>query len=440
MSQRIGKYEVIRRIGEGSSSNVYLCRDPFMQTQVAVKVSKPEALRDPRYAHIYRKLFSVEAQLAGKLRHPHIAAILDAVDEDDLKYIVIEYVRGGTLEKYCEPNNLLPLGKVAELMFKCTRALEFAHRLGITHRDIKPANILCVEEAGDVRDVKITDFGTAMDEAQDTTLVAGIGSPAYMSPEQIREGMLSHQTDIYSLGVVMYQLLTGHLPFEAPNNAGMVYQVLHVDAPTPCMHRPELPENFERIVMKAIAKNCAQRYDTWEAFATDLADAARVQPTSRDSEDIAEAERFDLLKRLRFFEAFDDVQLWEVVHFADWRRAPPHQVLFSEGETGSDFLIVAEGQVRVTRRGRLLNILGPGECVGEMTYLARLNEAHETAASSSAHVTRSADVTTTSPCTLMRISTTALSRASSACQLSFNRAFIGLLVERLQLANQRLST
>ena len=438
MDQRIGKYEVLRRIGEGSSSVVWLCRDPFANRKVAVKVAKPEALRDPRHSHIYAKLFSVEAHLAGKLHHPHVAEIYDAADEGDLKYTVIEYVPDGTLERFCRPDRLLPIDKVVEVMFKCSRALDYAHRLGITHRDIKPANILIVEENGEVRDVKITDFGTAMNIAEDTTIVAGIGSPAYMSPEQIAEGTLTHQTDIYSLGVVMYQLLTGHLPFEAPNNAAMVYQVLHTEAPPARTRRPELPEALERIVQRAMNKNLKVRYATWEEFATDLAEASRTSPDKASaSREVADTERYNLLKRLRFFEGFDDVLCWEVVRFADWLRAPPSHVLFADGEAGSHFFILAEGQVRVSRKGRLLNILEAGECVGEMGFLGEFGHGSK---EPGAQTLRSADVTTLVSCTLIRISPQMLSRASQGCQLAFNRAFLGLLAERLRMANQRISS
>lgn len=436
MDQRIGKYEILRRIGEGSSSTVWLCRDPFADRKVAVKLAKPEALRDPRHSHIYAKLFSVEAHLAGKLHHPHIAEIFDAADEGDVKYTVIEYVPDGTLERYCRPDRLLPTEKVVEVMFKCSRALDYAHRVGVTHRDIKPANILVVAEGGEIRDVKITDFGTAMNIAEDTTIVAGIGSPAYMSPEQIAEGTLTHQTDIYSLGVVMYQLLTGHLPFEAPNNAAMVYQVLHTDPPTARTRRPELPEALDRIVARAMARNLDQRYATWDQFASDLAEIARTSPESSRSREVADTERFNLLKRLRFFEGFDDVQLWEVVRFADWMRVPPSHLLFAEGESGTHFFIIAQGQVRVSRKGRLLNLLDAGECVGEMGYLAELDSSK---GDRNEHALRSADVNTMVPCTLIRVSPQTLRRASHACQLAFNRAFLGLLAERLRMANQRLS-
>lgn len=440
MEQRIGKYEVLRRIGEGSSSVVWLCRDSFANRKVAVKVAKPEALRDPRHAHIYAKLFSVEAHLAGKLHHPHVAEIYDAADEDDLKYTVMEYVPGGTLERFCRPDRLLPLDKVVEAMFKCSRALEYAHRLGITHRDIKPANILVVEQDGEIRDIKITDFGTAMNVSEDTTVVAGIGSPAYMSPEQISEGALSHQTDIYSLGVVMYQLLSGHLPFEAPNNASMVYQVLHTEPPALRVRRPDLPEALEKIVHRAMAKDIKQRYSTWEQFASDLAEYARMGTEFRRTREVADTERFNLLKRLRFFEAFDDVQMWEVVRFADWMRVPTNHMLFAEGEAGSHFFILAEGQVRVSRKGRLLNLLDAGECVGEMAYLGSLAKYRGNTGAADEGTARSADVVTTVPCTLIRVSNQTLGRASAPCQLSFNQSFLGLLTERLRLANERLST
>jgi serine/threonine protein kinase len=150
---QIGKYPVVRKLGEGATSEVWLCNDPFNLRDVAIKVAFPESLRDPARGRVYRKLFLTEAKLAGKLQHPHICQIYDAVAEENLHYLVMEYVDGGTLEKYCSPDTLLSVERTVEIVFKCTCALEFAHKLGVTHRDIKPANILHTGET----DVKITE-------------------------------------------------------------------------------------------------------------------------------------------------------------------------------------------------------------------------------------------------------------------------------------------
>ncbi|MFA7322441.1 MAG: serine/threonine-protein kinase, partial [Dokdonella sp.] len=211
--ERIGKYEIRSKLGEGATSIVYLGYDPFAEREVAVKAIFPEVLRDKERGKLYRNLLMTEASLAGKLMHPHIVQIFDAVVAEEQSYIVMEFVKGGTLEPFCSPSTLLPVDRLVEMIFKCTRALDYAVRAGITHRDIKPANILLVN-AGDSDervsgDIKISDFGAAMLSSgeQTRTQVSGVGSPAYMSPQQVRDMTLNHQTDIYSLGVVMYQLL-----------------------------------------------------------------------------------------------------------------------------------------------------------------------------------------------------------------------------------------
>ncbi|MGB7541135.1 MAG: serine/threonine-protein kinase, partial [Burkholderiales bacterium] len=249
--QQFGKYEVRKRLGKGATSEVYLCLDPFANRDVAVKVVFEDLLKDGgESAKLSRKLFVTEASLAGKLRHPHIVQIYDAVVDTGMSYIVMEYVSGGTLEPFCNKDKLLPIDKIVEIIFKCTRALGFANRIGITHRDIKPANILLAGET----DIKISDFGAALMAASDQTQVNGIGSPAYMSPQQIKEQPLNHQTDIYSLGVVMYQLLTGTLPFMATNSFSMMYQITNVEPTSPSSHRKEILPSIDNIVKKAMQK------------------------------------------------------------------------------------------------------------------------------------------------------------------------------------------
>jgi len=229
----LGKYRLIRKLGQGATSTVYLGHDPFANREVAIKVLKQEILNDPKMGKMYQRQLDNEASLAGKLSHPHIVAIYDALISDDTSYIVMEYVSGGTLEKYAEPNNLLSVDRVVEYMFKCCRALNYAQFNGVIHRDIKPANMLLTMDG----DIKISDMGAALLLNIEQTQISNIGSPGYMSPEQVRGEVLTHQTDIYSLGVVMYRLLTGHTPFQADNLANLCQQILHA-TPLPLRSPP----------------------------------------------------------------------------------------------------------------------------------------------------------------------------------------------------------
>jgi serine/threonine protein kinase len=422
--EQIGKYPVKKKLGEGATSEVFLCDDPFNSRDVAIKVVFEDRLDQGDGGKLTRKLFITEASLAGKLNHPHIVQIYDAVVAEDMSYIVMEYVPGGTLEQYCERDKLLPIDKVVEIIFKCTRALDFAHRLGITHRDIKPANILVTGET----DIKISDFGAALMASGDQTQVSGIGSPAYMSPQQIKEHPLNHQTDIYSLGVVMYQLLTGALPFQASNNFSMMYQITNVEPSLPSSYRKEIPLSVDKIVRKAMQKDLDRRYETWEAFSYDLAEAFRSEQLSNRTEEVADTEKFNTLRSLSFFNEFADPELWEVMRISAWDNLPAGTTIMQDGDKGDFFCILASGEVKVTKKKKLLNLLTAGECFGEMAYLSRSGNE------------RSADVMTMNDSRVIRIKTEDLDGASDTCRHRFDRAFMAILVERLTLANIRLTS
>lgn len=425
MIRKLGKYELIKKLGEGASSTVYLAHDPFAQRDVAIKVATPEVLNDAKKGKLYTHLFLNEASLVGKLNHPHIVQIYDAVVAEKLCYIVMEYVAGGTLEAYVQPSRLLAVNRVVEIIFKCTRALNFAHRLGITHRDIKPANILLVGET----DIKISDFGAAITNGHnERTQVSGIGSPAYMSPEQVLESPLDHRTDIYSLGVVMFQLLTGRLPFEADNQFNMVYQIIHSEAPKPSALRTGLPPALDAIVGKAMAKDSATRYQTWEAFAQDLARAVRQRQLQQTRAEFVDTEKYDILRALPFFADFSDVEIWEVMRFSEWRRADPGSFIMHDGEPGDFFCFLAEGQLKVSKGGKTLNILVKGDCFGEMALISRQNPP-----------VRGADVVALSSADIVTVRGEALQQASETCRMHFYQGFVQVLANRLALANQRLA-
>ena len=425
--KKIGKYDLIREIGHGATATVYLGNDPFAQRDVAIKVASPDILRNPEKGKLYTHLFLNEASLVGKLSHPHIVQIYDAVVAESLCYIVMEYVQGGTLESYCSPGRLLPIERLVEIIFKCTRALDFAYRIGITHRDIKPANILFAGASPESGDIKISDFGAALVDAPDRTQVSGIGSPAYMSPQQVRELPLDHQTDIYSLGVVMYQLLTGQLPFQASTNYNIVYQIINTEPMPPSAIRSEVPEILDAIVSRAMAKDTADRYPTWEEFAHDLAQAFRNKQLTSPSRDFADSEKFDTLRGLPFFDDFTDVEIWEVLRFSKWNSVKPEEVIMHDGEPGDFFCFLAEGELKVTKNGRILNLLMTGDCFGEMAVISK-----------GLHI-RGADVVALTESKIVTVKGEALKKASEACRMHFYQAFLEVLAGRLSLANARLA-
>ena len=419
---KIGKYTVVSKLGEGATSEVYLCHDPFASRDVAIKVVFPDDVIDADNRKLFKKLFITEASLAGKLTHPHIVQIYDAVVDEGMSYVVMEYIDGGTLEPFSRSDNLLPIETIVEIIFKCTRALDFANRSGVIHRDIKPANILLHGET----DIKISDFGSALMTASDSTQISGIGSPAYMSPQQIKEHPLNLQTDIYSLGVVLYQLLTGQLPFQASNNFSMMYQITNVEPQPPSSLRTEIPPIVDKIVRKAMQKELEQRYQNWEDFSQDLAGVFLTEQVAKAKEEFADSEKFNTLRALSFFVNFTDAELWEVLRISRWEDCKPGKALMQEGETGDFFCLLASGEVKVMKRKKLLNILSAGECFGEMAYIARNGGE------------RTADVLSMSDARVITIGTADLDNASDSCRHKFDRAFMSILVERLSLANTRL--
>ena len=422
LPEKVGKYPVIREIGRGGTSRVYLGRDPFANREVAIKLVSASDGIDSDLRRRFHKVFVNEASLVGKLMHPHIMAIYDADASDDFSYIVMEYVDGPTLEHFCNVSSLLPVDRIVEIAFKCSLALEFAHRHGIIHRDIKPANILI----GAHGDIKISDFGVALHTGGQHTHLQGVGSPAYMSPEQVQDKELSHQTDIYSLGVVMYQLLTGKLPFIAANKASLLYQIINIEPSPPSTHRTDIPALLDKVVMHALKKNPSERHQTWGEFSRELTQTYRHLALPPDS--ISDTEKFNAIKALDFFRGFRDVEIWETVRIAAFRRIQPEKLIIREGDIGENFYVIAAGQARVTKANSELDILDAGDCFGEILYFEE---------SKAKRVTTIASI---SALTIIEIKAFALQKASDACQKQFNKAFLRILINRLSTASDRLSS
>ncbi|MBI4294241.1 MAG: protein kinase [Betaproteobacteria bacterium] len=420
LSLQVGKYDIQKLLGAGATGTVYLATDTFSGNEVALKTIEPEVFHDPEFGTVYRAQFLNEASLAGKLRHPHIVAILDAVVQEDSGYIAMEFVTGGDLSKYVRAPNLLPVADVIQIGFKCCGALDYAFREGVVHRDVKPANIM----VADGTDVKISDFGAALLRKMHVVQTAAMGSPYYMSPEQIEERDLTHHADMYSLGVVLYELLTGQRPFEADSLDMLVQKILHQDPAAPSSLRKELPKQIDRVILQALGKAPEQRYETWSEFALALAEIAKlVLPP----EAIPDSEKFLALKHENMLAKLNDAELWELAKAGRWSRVKAKTTLIRENESGQSFFYLAKGGVKVVRQGRLLNVISENEFFGEMAYIR------------GGEMPRHATVEAMEDLLLAEFEPEILAKMSIGARYNLMCALVRNLADRLALANARLT-
>lgn len=419
LSLQIGKYDVQKLLGKGATGTVYLAIDTFSGKEVALKTLEPALFSDPESGAVYRSQFLNEASLAGKLKHPHIVSILDAAVQEDSGYIAMECVMGGALSQFASADNLLPVADVIQIGFKCCGALEYAFREGIVHRDLKPANIMVVQGT----DVKIADFGAAFLRQSAAVQTAAMGSPFYMSPEQIEGGTLTHHSDMYSLGVVLYELLTGRRPFVADNIEGLVKKILQENPVPPSSLRAGLPQAIDRVVLQAMGKKPEHRYPTWAEFAVEL---SKVGQLVLPPEMIPDSAKFVALKSVETLSGLSDAELWELAGAGRWSRVAPNQAIVREDEAGQSFFFLAKGEVKVIRQGRLLNVVSKNEFFGEMAWIR------------GGELPRHATVESMTDLLIAEFEPAALAQMSLGAQLQLTRALVRNLVERLALANTRL--
>ncbi len=264
----LGRYEIERELGRGAMGVVYLGKDPKISRTVAIKTFSYHQFEGRELQDLKARFFR-EAEAAGRLNHPDIVTVYDVGEEADLAYIAMDYAQGKPLSAYGKPNTLLPLPVVLELIARVAEALDYAHGQKIIHRDIKPGNLLYNARTGDL---KITDFGIAKIADDSRTRTGSVmGSPLYMSPEQLKGQKVTGASDIYSLGVTLYRLVSGHTPFQADSLANLTYQVLNKRPRSVREFQPELPEAVVRIINKAIQREPAKRF----ASAAAMAEAVR---------------------------------------------------------------------------------------------------------------------------------------------------------------------
>jgi serine/threonine-protein kinase len=398
-----GRYEVLKKLGQGGSGTVYLARDLFIRRNVAVKVSQP-------VSDGARERFLMEAQSAGRLQHPNIVAIYDAGVCRDFCYITMEYVDGPSLDRSCRKDNLLPLVKVLETVINVCNALDYAHKNGVIHRDMKPSNILIGED--DI--TKITDFSAAQMTEQ-TAPMGFFGTPSYMAPEQLKDEMVSPQSDIFSIGCVLYGLLVGERAFSGDNAFSIMYKTINAE-PRPILGlRPDLPKILDEIMKKAIAKDPKNRYQACTEFAYDLNVALRGLTGAVKDKKLEDV--MDVVHHLPFFRNFSKDQVRELVAASQLLKVRKDKVIMAEGEIDDTFYIIISGRVKVRKDGKDIASIGPGNCFGEMAYIGSQP--------------RVANVLAESDCILMKINAALLDSAPESIQLLFFRNFATTLVQRL---------
>lgn len=413
------RFRILQELGKGANGEVHLAFDNFLQRQVAIKIIRRKAADDPKADRQNRSLWLNETRLAGKLLHPFIVQVMEAGSTDDFDYLIMEYLAGGTLKQFTVPGKLLPLDRVIDILYKVCNALDYANKMGVLHRDIKPENILL----GENNAIKISDFGAAYCNDAEVTQVLFVGSLAFMPPELFRKEIPTLKSDIYAVGVMAYQLLTGMLPFTADSHEGLIYEKLNQDAVPMDARRQDIPPSLRFAVHRAMHRDQAVRYDDWEGFCDDLAIALPQVP--RPEEANFDSAHFNVLRGLPFFFRFTDIELWETVGIGHWQKKEPGETIVQEDVAGRSLFIIIDGEARVTKKGVVINDMGAGECFGEMTYLDETQ------------MVRSATVTAISPMSLVEIEGASLRQASGGLQARFSNAFLRLMVSRLRDADER---
>ena len=363
--------------------------------------------------------------------HPNVARILDGgTTALGQPFFVMELIQGQPLTHYCDEQRL-GIEQRLKLFIDVCNGVQHAHQKGIIHRDLKPGNILV--SLVDGKPVpKIIDFGLARaiegnQRLTDQSLMTGVGqilgTLRYMSPEQAQEEELTHQTDLYSLGVVIYELLAGRTPFQAENLSRLIYRIVH-DAPPPVRTlRADIPPELEAIVMKALARDRAQRYAMGNEMAADLSQA--FDHLDGVEAHVEEQERFESARKLEFFSEFSDAELWEVVRAASGHRFTGGDRIVSEGAIEDFFYIIVSGDVMVKKGSRVLSSLAAGDCFGEMGYFGK--------------VPRSANIVALNDVSALRLGASHVEQVSAGAQLRFLRAFVKTLVSRLGKTSETLA-
>jgi serine/threonine-protein kinase len=414
--RKLGKYDLVEEVGRGAYGVVYRGRDPFVQRDVAIKIALGAA------AEKADDVFFAEARAAGKMNHPYIASLYDAAKEGGQRYIVMEYIQGETLKRFCDPDGpRLKVERVVDIMLKCSLALDYVHKNGVLHKDIKPANIMLTADGTP----KLMDFGiAAAAHAQPGERVSRVeGSPMFMSPEQCRGLPLTAASDLYALGALMYILLTGQPMFVASSPKELFLLVKTTPAPS-LKGVKGIPEGLAAIVDRLLAKDPAARYQSGRELAEELAAVGEHLRTGGRRKSLVISDK--TLKELRFFKAFTGGELKELLDASTTVVNRAGEVIIKEGEMDNCLYILLAGLAEVRKGRQLIALLEKGDVFGEIGFLYA--------------VKRTASVVATTDVMALKVNSTLLEQMSEQCQLHYYKVFTENLILRLALTTDKAAT
>lgn len=417
---RIGRYEILGALGRGNMGEVFRARDPMIDRLVAIKTRRFDLVYEPKDLEFIVKRFFEEARIAGNLVHPSIVTVFDVGQDGDCCYIAMELLDGPNLAAHNKPGSLLPPALIFDLVKQTCRALDFAHLKKVIHRDIKPANLMLVNQ----NEIKITDFGIAVSQRADQTAdLPVLGTPSYMSPEQTKGMKLTNQTDFFSLGIVLFELLCGRRPFLGRTLYELMDNIRYSPPPSILKINPDLPPGIDLVVQRALEKEPELRYANGAEFSAEIDDAVKGRIFAvRDGKSSRKA---DLLKAVDFFRPFSRKEVAEIVRFGTFIRYERSHVIVRDGDIDTTFFVLLKGEVRVFKDKQRIADLPVGACFGEMGAFTKTQ--------------RTAHVIATKSCIVLKLDLKVLEREAPELRLKFYQIFIETLIHRLEVTTKLLS-
>jgi eukaryotic-like serine/threonine-protein kinase len=410
--EKINRYEIVRTIGRGGFSTVYLGTDPYINRSVALKVSNTQERKgkDTTLARLFQ-----EAEAAGRLIHPNIVTIYDAGIQEPRCYIAMEYIEGATLHKNCKPEHLLPVADIIDIIIKVCDGLDYAHQRGIIHRDIKPSNILI----GKNGDIKIADFGLACFADLVPKEKRTVGTPSYMPPEQVRGDKSTPESDLFSVGVILYLALCGKKPFEAESSLEMRHKIVNEPHIPLSRRNPELPKALTTITDRALSKKPEDRYRSGFDLARDLESVLKGEDGPIDGQ---LGKRIRGLKTLSFFEDFSEEEIVSLINIGTWISKPAGEVIVHEKESGGSFFVISSGNASVLIGNKAIGELHRGDSFGEMSFLLGRK--------------RSATISALDKCEMLRLNSKKIDILKPKTQIKLYRIFARSIAGYLVRSNE----